>query len=64
MTKKETINLEAETSTKNYLGHDLKKVFLLTGVLVLLVVILVVLDSQTGFLTKFTHSLVGKLIGK
>ncbi len=64
MAKKEEIKKEAVLSSQNYLGKDLKRFFFLTGILVLIVIILTVVDKQTGFLTKFTHSFITKLIGK
>ncbi len=67
MTKKEKNKKEAiATQTQNHLhlGKDLRKTFFLTGSLILLVVILALIDNQTQFLTKFSQSLITKLVGK
>jgi len=64
MSKKQESQKEVASSTLNYLGKDFKKLFLLLGILVLIVVILVLVDKKTEFLAKFAHLLMIKLVGK
>jgi len=64
MSKKQESQKEVASPTLNYLGKDFKKLFLLLGILVLIVVILVLVDKKTEFLAKFAHLLMIKLVGK
>jgi hypothetical protein len=64
MAQKKSIKEENIILPINYLRQDLKKLFLLIGLLILVVIILAVIDRQTNFLTRLASLLMTKIVGQ
>ncbi|MDD3102012.1 MAG: hypothetical protein PHE59_02615 [Patescibacteria group bacterium] len=54
--------LKTAPDTSDYIRKGLKKVFWTTTILILVLVVLAIINSQTSFLSHLAESLMGKLI--